>query len=384
LNYDAITKEIAYNYFMMPVGSTTGRPSPAVTGMMRYNTTTGFPEFYNGTYWLSYQIYPNLILKSPSGTTTTYTITGNSFTISPSFTNTSPFYYTISVTGSIALTFSMNGAGGGGGGNGTTPSSSSGGNGGNTVGSFYLVPGNFYYLVIGQGGLSRLSNTGPSMGPPTSGIGGGGLAGTAGFGGEGGGLTALFLNSITLGFETSSGTFGSPASQTPGVNTTVNTGSGSGPILIAGGGGGGSYDDASTPGGVGGGGSLGHNNGTPGTTRGVDAGGGGGTLTAGGAGSGAGSQYGAALVGGSPVNSGDGGGAGAGGGGYFGGGGGNGNGGSGGGGGSGFYSGVSGSSTTPLVTFLGSVTGSAGAGSAGGTTTNAGSNGSVTISFYSF
>ena len=54
LNYDVTTKEVVYNYFMMPVGGTGTRPSPAVTGMMRYNTTTGIPEFYNGTNWLSF------------------------------------------------------------------------------------------------------------------------------------------------------------------------------------------------------------------------------------------------------------------------------------------------------------------------------------------
>jgi hypothetical protein len=388
LNYDAITKEVVYNYFIMPVGTTAQRPGTtgpaAVTGMMRYNTTTGFPEFYNGTSWFSYQIYPNLILINPSGSSTTYSITGGSFSITPSFTNTSPYYYTILVTGPVALTFTMNGAGGGG----SQVGGSSGGNGGATVGTFYLLPTNTYYLVIGQGGASRGAGAGPSTGPPTSGIGGGGLAGTQGFGGEGGGLTGLFLNSITLGYETSTG-LNSDATQIPGINTTINTGSGSGPILIAGGGGGGAYDDTIHPGAVGGGGLSGQSNG--GTAAGFSTwnGGGGGTLTSGGAGGSTagtpGSQSGAQLVGGSPCSSGDGGGGGAGGGGYWGGGAGSGqNNGTGGGGGSGFYSGVPGSSTTALVSFVGSVTGNAGAGSAGGTGANPGTNGSVTITFFSF
>jgi hypothetical protein len=53
LNYDTTTNEIVYNYFMLPVGGTSLRPSPGVIGMMRYNTDTLTPEFFNGTIWKS-------------------------------------------------------------------------------------------------------------------------------------------------------------------------------------------------------------------------------------------------------------------------------------------------------------------------------------------
>jgi hypothetical protein len=35
----------------LPVGTTAQRPASPATGMMRYNTTTGTVETYNGTSW---------------------------------------------------------------------------------------------------------------------------------------------------------------------------------------------------------------------------------------------------------------------------------------------------------------------------------------------
>jgi hypothetical protein len=35
----------------LPVGTTAQRPASPATGMMRYNTTTGLVETYNGTSW---------------------------------------------------------------------------------------------------------------------------------------------------------------------------------------------------------------------------------------------------------------------------------------------------------------------------------------------
>jgi len=37
----------------MPVGTTAQRPGTPVTGMIRYNTTLGYPEFYNGSSWVA-------------------------------------------------------------------------------------------------------------------------------------------------------------------------------------------------------------------------------------------------------------------------------------------------------------------------------------------
>lgn len=35
----------------IPVGTTAQRPSAPVVGMIRFNTTLGYPEFYNGSSW---------------------------------------------------------------------------------------------------------------------------------------------------------------------------------------------------------------------------------------------------------------------------------------------------------------------------------------------
>ena len=39
-------------YLTLPVGTTAERPSTAVAGMTRYNTTTSAYEFYDGTAWV--------------------------------------------------------------------------------------------------------------------------------------------------------------------------------------------------------------------------------------------------------------------------------------------------------------------------------------------
>ncbi|NBO53199.1 MAG: hypothetical protein EBU84_01100, partial [Actinobacteria bacterium] len=239
LNYDATTKEAVYNYFMLPVGTTSQRPGvtgpAAVTGMMRYNTTTGFPEFYNGTSWQSFAIYAQITIVTPSSVSTTST-----FAPGFSYSFTSIGTYTITITngyGNAGLT--INAAGGGGGDAGT----STGGNGGRSTGNITLLSSTTYYMLIGEGGNYQ----GPSTGPGPTVIGGGGLCGTQGFGGQGGGYSGLFISSVTQ------------------ANS----------VLIAGAGGGGAYE-AGTNGGAGGGSS-----GAAGAA-GATSGGGGGTQIAGG------------------------------------------------------------------------------------------------------
>ena len=185
-------------------------------------------------------------------------------------------------------------------------------------------------MLIGEGG----NYMGPGAGPGPTVIGGGGLCGTQGFGGQGGGYSGLFISSVAQ------------------ANS----------VLIAGAGGGGAYE-AGTNGGAGGGssGAAGAN--------GVDAGGGGGTQIAGGTAP-TNAIPGSALQGGNPLISGDGGGGGGGGGGYWGGGGGSGtNPGSAGGGGSGYIN----------TTYITSGATTQGAGSAGGGAGSKGTNGNATL-----
>ncbi|MDD4409934.1 MAG: glycine-rich protein, partial [Candidatus Pacebacteria bacterium] len=183
----------------------------------------------------------------------------------------------------------------GGGGGGGYSGSGLGGGGGSASGMMEVVSGSSYSIVVGGGGKSMA----PEAGPGSEVIGGGGLVGNVGYGGQGGGYSGLFAVSISQ----------------------------SNAYLIAAGGGGGSYEDRH---GGAGGGSVGMSG-----SSGASVGGGGGTQIAGGTSD---AQAGSALKGGNCGSSGNGGGGGAGGGGYYGGGAGTGfDPGSGGGGGSSYY-----------------------------------------------
>jgi hypothetical protein len=351
----------------VPVGTTLTRPF-GVQGYTRYNTTTSNMEFYNGTSWVSAVnasisiTVPNpnggngIVLTSTWGPGFSYTFqyiaVGNQYTnffYGTSSTNVQTLpvpnnTYLITTTGNVTASFILNGAGGGGGANlsgSYTGAPGIGGNGGQTTGTYTLVSGTTYYLVVGGGGAFIKDNYSPI---PLVGAGGGGNVGSLGYGGQGGGYTGLFINSVSQ------------------ANA----------IMIAGGGGGASWEtNPSTPSGGAGGGSSG-NAGAPGTL----AGGGGGTQIAGG--SGPSSNPGSALQGGASAGS-DPHGGGGGGGGYFGGGGGSGDGnGSGGGGGSGYFN-------SSVVTGGSTTTGAGATGGAGGTVNQQiivyGGNGSATMTY---
>lgn len=226
----------------------------------------------------------------------------------------------------VGVSLVLNGAGGGGGN--YSGGSSPAGAGGKTTGTISCLPGMTRYLVVGGKGLSMAPNTSTGTRP----VGGGGLAGTLGYGGQGGGYSGIFT--------------GTSAIQSNAI------------MIAGGGGGGGSGSNTALYGGAGGG------------TTGGDGGGGGaglgGTQSAGGAGYSAGS----ALLGGDPTEA-DYGGGGGGGGGYYGGGAGS-NGAhpdSGGGGGSGYLH--------PTLVTGGSMTNGAGAAGGGGTVN--GTDGSIIL-----
>uniref|UniRef100_A0A6C0DTK2 receptor protein-tyrosine kinase n=1 Tax=viral metagenome TaxID=1070528 RepID=A0A6C0DTK2_9ZZZZ len=311
----------------VPIGPLSTRPT-GVQGYLRYNTTNSFMQFFNGTAWVNL-ITGYITITDPNGLIqNAFWQTGFSYTFSY-ITPANLQYYTITTNGNITASFVLNGAGGGGGSyaNGSVTNPTIGGNGGQTIGSYTLLAGTTYYLLVGAGGAFVKNNGGQ----PAMGAGGGGNVEINGTGGQGGGYTGLFANSISQ------------------ANA----------IMMAGGGGGGSWEvNSSTPSGGAGGGLSGTNG-----AAGLRAGGGGGTQSAGGSSYPGGSgQNGSALLGGTAAGGVgiDLGGGGGGGGGYYGGGGGNGessgpSGGSGGGGGSGFLS--------PSVV---NGTTTAGAGSAGG------------------
>jgi hypothetical protein len=218
------------------------------------------------------------------------------------FNNTGSDQNFVVPTGVTSITVKVWGAGGGGGAN-----SSPGGGGGYATATLDVTPGETLTIMVGTGGQYRSGGAG--RGPTV--YGGGGNTGVNGYGGQGGGRSAIKRSSTEL--------------------------------ITAGGGGGAGWDISGDWGG-GGGGSVGQdaNNGANG--------GKGGTQSAGGAGGGS-AEAGSAYQGGTCTD-GDGGGGGGGGGGYYGGGAGTGGGnGGGGGGGSAFVpaggSTLSGSGATP-------------------------------------
>lgn len=73
------------DYIDLPGGTTAQRPSPAGTGNLRYNTTTGLAEYYNGVnQWQSIDTPPTVKTLNPSGiapddTSSDIVITGSNF-----------------------------------------------------------------------------------------------------------------------------------------------------------------------------------------------------------------------------------------------------------------------------------------------------------------
>ena len=67
----------------LPAGTTAQRPNPAVAGMMRYNTTIGVHEQYNGAFWVPIDTPPSISSVSPTSVdpnvAKTLTIVGDRF-----------------------------------------------------------------------------------------------------------------------------------------------------------------------------------------------------------------------------------------------------------------------------------------------------------------
>lgn len=79
-------------FLQLPVGTTAQRPSSLVAGMVRYNSTTGVAEYYNGVTWADFSspsyITNGLVLYVDAGIAASYAGTGNTWTdLSPSGLN---------------------------------------------------------------------------------------------------------------------------------------------------------------------------------------------------------------------------------------------------------------------------------------------------------
>ena len=189
-------------YMSLPVGNTAQRPVAATAGMMRYNTTTGYPEWYDGSAWYQFNL-------------------GKPYEVE----------------------YLLVGGGGGGG----SDLAGGGGAGGYIYGSTTVMPTTDYSVVIGAGGTagSGRPSTGSSNGANTTvflltAVGGGTTAGyrpaqssSGSPGGSGGGGSGVDSTSYS----------GAAGSGTPGQG---NPGGLGGYIPYYGGGGGGGAGAAGT------------------------------------------------------------------------------------------------------------------------------------------
>jgi hypothetical protein len=261
---------------LLPVGTTTQRPSTAANGSIRFNTTVGAPEWYSGisSQWVPFYQSPTynvsyLLVAGGGGggngggggggglLTGTQTVnTGLAYSIivgsgSPAAIQ-SGVAYPSNTNGVNSTALGQTAIGGGSGGvtavsyNTTTyqgaNGGSGGGSGGNTAGSSQVVAGG-----TGTSGQGNAGGSCPGLGNSPAGGGGGagavGVNGSSGAGGAGGvGLSSSINNTATY---------------------------------YAGGGGGGGYSVTVGAGGSGGG-SAGTNNGSTSTAATANTGGGGG------------------------------------------------------------------------------------------------------------
>jgi hypothetical protein len=60
---------IGYKYFQLPKGTTSQRPLSVLQGYIRFNTTTKFLEYYNGTEWIIIASPPTLVSIFPTTVT---------------------------------------------------------------------------------------------------------------------------------------------------------------------------------------------------------------------------------------------------------------------------------------------------------------------------
>ena len=261
----------------LPVGTTAQRPTGA-SGLIRQNSTTGNPEWYDATtsQWLQF--------SQPAGYTVNYLVV----------------------------------AGGGGGGAGVTglAAGAGGGAGGLLASSISLSAGTAYTITIGAGGASNtngvnssisgisITSTGGGKGATgvnvigtAGGSGGGGSgtanggAGTVGQGNAGGNGTA---STSSAGGGGAGAVGGNGASNVGGAGGVGASNSISGSAVFYGGGGGGGGDTTGGAGGNGGGGNGGNTTIPAGTAASVNTGGGGGGSQA--TGSPAGGAGGSGLV----------------------------------------------------------------------------------------
>jgi len=275
-------------YFDLPAGTTAQRPGSPNTGMSRYNSDTGFAEYYNGSVWVQYGN-----LSAPSVTYLVVAGGGGGGNQHGGGGGAGGFLTgSLSVSGGTSYTVTV-GAGGGGapsGGNGIQ-----GGNGGNSVFSSITATGG------GTGGCYRTTLVHGVQDGTSGGSGGGGgpyesSNGACGYAGYGGSGTNGQGYAGAAGAYAGGGGGGASAAGTQGCGGSPYGNGGNGgngtsssitgtSVTYAGGGGGGAYGNgggSAGTGGTGGGGAGAIGPGTvtsnPGTSNTGGGGGGGSAL----------------------------------------------------------------------------------------------------------
>lgn len=275
-------------YLDLPSGTTAQRPGSPNAGMVRFNTTTGEPEWYDpggSGQWLGFSKGPNYVVEFlvvAGGGAGSSHYAGNyegggggaGGYIASSLTIASLTNYTITVgaggasaaglgsnSGSNSAGLGQTAIGGGKGGAGTQ-SGSSGGSGG---GSGWISNAARDAGTGGGSGTAGQGNAGGPAGGSLNGGGGGGGAGAAGQAGAlggNGGNGSTWLNGVTYAGGGSGSRHGSGSTEGGGVAGTGGGGTGSpasasntatsGTANTGGGGGGNWESSASTPAGNGG------------------------------------------------------------------------------------------------------------------------------------
>jgi hypothetical protein len=141
-------------FLQLPAGTTAERPASPTTGMIRYNTSTGVTEWYDGSYslWFPVGVMP---IVATGGSISNITPGGFAFRIH-SFTSSGTF--TVTRAGTVEYLIV---AGGGGGANGNPASDGNGGGGagGLLTGSIFLTE-NAYTITVGTGGAGGAASAG--------------------------------------------------------------------------------------------------------------------------------------------------------------------------------------------------------------------------------
>jgi hypothetical protein len=289
----------------IPSGTTAQRPASPTAGMVRFNTTLDYVEYYNGDGWFATDTTG---VAASGGTETTvggYKI--HTFTSSGTFTVTSGGAIEYLVIAGGGGGGSGTAGGGGAGGYRTNVSGATSGGGASAEGTFSVTP-QAYTITVGAGGAGGVVSTNlPASGSNSTALGitsiGGGAGGegnpnnsfTNGLnGGSGGGSWQYSSNSGTAGSGTTGQGYAGGASPNNGgsggggagaVGVAASTGypnggagvssSITGSAVVRGGGGGGGKNPTAGVGGAGGGGNGNASNGA--TTAGAaNTGGGGG------------------------------------------------------------------------------------------------------------